>query len=236
MIVSLAEINAMAKRATLGCGHFWGITEEMAYAIPWLCARGFDATSELVNALENHQESEYEIIERAAELQLMNHERMPLPALTLAPSAADLLVVNRVPAKAVTMSLCSNPLLLLPFLAQVAVTSGEAVSLIYATQKGDFTVINFEGDDLWVYSASKKILTVAQGQQVSLNWGISKTDIPLLYSPEQFRAKYRETIAGGCHLDGNIWKKLQTFAHNAYVPSSAESRMTGAGAGLLDND
>jgi hypothetical protein len=34
----------------------------------------------------------------------------------------------------------------------------------------------------------------------------------------------------------DAWRSLQAFEHRTYVPASAQSRLAGAGAGLLDND
>jgi Protein of unknown function (DUF3726) len=236
MIVSLAEITATAKRATRGCGHFLGIAEEMAYAIPWLCARGFDATLELSKALNKYEVPEFEIIEHPDELQFVNHGAPSLPALTLAPSAVDLLVANRVLGKNIIMPALAHPLLLMPFVAQVAISFEQAVSLNYRTEGGGSVIINFEKEKVWVFSSTSQDLTASQGQQVCLGWGLLNADLPLLYSPEQLCGKQEAVISDGCHVDDEVWSKLETFAFNTYVPASTESRMIGAGAGLLDND
>ncbi len=71
---------------------------------------------------------------------------------------------------------------------------------------------------------------------VCLRWGALTPTLPLLYAPEQLYACYEQTIANGCFVEDEVWQKLQYFAHKTYVPSSCESRISGAGAGLLDND
>jgi len=46
-----------------------------------------------------------------------------------------------------------------------------------------------------------------------------------------------ETItAGPVDVDAEIWKALNAFAKKTYVPATEASRLSGAGAGLTDND
>ena len=41
---------------------------------------------------------------------------------------------------------------------------------------------------------------------------------------------------GGARVDEASWAKLQAFEALTYVPASAKSRASGAGAGEIDND
>ena len=41
---------------------------------------------------------------------------------------------------------------------------------------------------------------------------------------------------GGARIDEACWAKLQAFEALTYVPASAKSRASGAGAGEIDND
>ncbi len=61
MIVSLNEIAETAKKATRGCGHYFGIAEEMAFAARWLCERGLPGTEKLLHALEQFEAVQFEI-------------------------------------------------------------------------------------------------------------------------------------------------------------------------------
>ncbi len=125
MIVSLAEITVVAARATRGGGHFWGIAEEMACAVPWLCARRLNGVLVLATALESYQEPVYDLVEKTDELQFIARDKAGLAALRLAPSVADFLAVYSAPAKAVTLSSVVSPLLLWPFLSQLSSRPGQ---------------------------------------------------------------------------------------------------------------
>ena len=41
---------------------------------------------------------------------------------------------------------------------------------------------------------------------------------------------------GGYLAPDDAWRALQALEHRTYVPASAHSRLSGAGAGMLDND
>lgn len=51
MTYSLNEVDAMAKRAVRGAGYDWGVAEDMAQAVRWLCARDLDGIGALARAL-----------------------------------------------------------------------------------------------------------------------------------------------------------------------------------------
>jgi hypothetical protein len=46
----------------------------------------------------------------------------------------------------------------------------------------------------------------------------------------------RERNRHGYSVPDDAWRALQLFEYRTYVPASAQSRLSGAGAGLLDND
>lgn len=46
----------------------------------------------------------------------------------------------------------------------------------------------------------------------------------------------RQRNRDGYPVADDAWRALQLLEHRTYVPASAQSRLSGAGAGLLDND
>lgn len=235
MIVSLGEIAETAKKATSGCGHCFGIAEEMAYAMRWLCERGFRGAEKLMHALEQFKAVEFELTTRANELQITGKTGDPVPALALAPSIADLLIAHRDTRKIVIVRALAHPLLLVPFLARAA-NFGQAVSAHYKTIDANSVVINCNDEGTQVFAPDALTLIQARADHVMCRWDAMRTDIPVLRTRHQLRDHRKATIDSGYTISDAVWKKLQTFAHNTYVPSSKESRLTGAGAGLTDND
>lgn len=50
-------------------------------------------------------------------------------------------------------------------------------------------------------------------------------------------APHAEPVPAGIEVDPSLWDRLDRFARRTYVPASAVSRLTGAGAGtMVDND
>ena len=59
----------------------------------------------------------------------------------------------------------------------------------------------------------------------------------MVLEPMSGAPTYRRRIApSGYAVCEEIWRALQEFERKTYVPASAQSRIAGAGAGLLDND
>ena len=49
--LSRTETETLCFKAARGAGHSWGIAEEAATAVGWLCAQGLDGTSALLAAI-----------------------------------------------------------------------------------------------------------------------------------------------------------------------------------------
>jgi hypothetical protein len=50
--LSYSEATAIATKAARGAGHEWGVAEDAAMAVHWLCAAGFDGLGHLYRALD----------------------------------------------------------------------------------------------------------------------------------------------------------------------------------------
>ncbi|WP_299355991.1 DUF3726 domain-containing protein [uncultured Shimia sp.] len=58
MSFSLNEVEATAKRAARGAEYSWGMAEEAAKAVRWLCANDMDGVHELAKLLERDAEDQ----------------------------------------------------------------------------------------------------------------------------------------------------------------------------------
>jgi hypothetical protein len=235
MIVSLNEIAETAKKATRGCGHHFGIAEEMAFAIRWLCERGFHGTEKLLQALEQFETVDLEVSDTADELRIAGNDDNPIPALTLAPSIAELLVAHHSNPKPVVVRSLTHPLLLVPFLARAA-DSDEVICAHVTTIDANSVMINCARGGAHICANDASALLTACADRLTCHWGRGQTDIPVLFRSHQLCAQHESAIHRCCDISNAVWEKLLKFAHNTYVPSSEASRLTGAGAGLTDND
>lgn len=107
MNLSLNEVEAMAKRATRGAGHSWGMAEEASKATRWLCVQGLDGVAVLADVLKQTEATDTALTYGVA---LSDH-------------AADLSGSAKVFAK------IENPEMFLPFAAMVARQLGKPVRL-----------------------------------------------------------------------------------------------------------
>jgi len=235
MIVSLNEIAETAKKATRGCGHYFGVAEEMAFAVRWLCERGLPGTEKLLHALEQFEAVEFEMSDTAGELRIAGNDGKPVPAITLAPSIAELLVAHRRKPKPVTIRSLTHPLLLIPFMARAA-NSDKEICAHFTTTDANSVMINCADGGVQIYADDASALLTARADQITCRWGAGRPDIPVLYTPRQLHTQQQSSLHKGFSVSNVVLEKLLKFAHNTYVPSSEASRLTGAGAGLTDND
>ena len=234
MIVSLAELTDTAKKAVIGRGHPFGIAEDMAWATRWLCEIGLYGADKLVHALEPFAPI-VPSINRTVSTVRIDGDDVPLPALTLAPSISDLLLAYRDERKDLRVNRVTHPLLLVPFIARAA-QSGNQVSIQWrGTDTNPVTVI-CHNKHIQIFAHNSAALLQALGDSLTCQWRPIDTAVPELFSPQHWMALQRQHRDDGCVIDDKIWRKLQNFAHNSYVPINEEARLYGAGAGLTDND
>jgi hypothetical protein len=97
--VSLNEIDAMAKKATRGAGHAWGIAEEAGRAARWLESRGLPGLAALLGCLESGETARSALVAGAS----------------LADRAQEIAA-----GRSLTVTAVTSPLLVLPFAAAAA--------------------------------------------------------------------------------------------------------------------
>jgi len=235
LIVSLNEVAAVAQRATSGCGHAFGIAEEMGYAIRWLCERDLRGAEKLLHALSRFQDTGIALENRADGLHVCSTgDETPSP-LILAPSIGDLFIAHRQMRTTILVRELGHPLLLLPFISRAA-SAGDVASISWTTVDGNPLVVNFNGEGCQIFAADPLALIQARAGDITCRWETLDADAPSLYTARQLEELRRANIARGCKLNDSVWSKLQTLAHKTYVPISEASRLSGAGAGLTDND
>ncbi|MDQ2094440.1 DUF3726 domain-containing protein [Rhodalgimonas zhirmunskyi] len=114
-------------------------------------------------------------------------------------------------AQAAELGELNAPLLLLPFVAQAAGRLGGTLTLTAAQVTA---VTNGQHTELSAPMPARAAVTITRGGRI-------KTPLP---------TTTRATP------DASVWQKLTTYAARTYAPESEVSRLSGAGAGLTDND
>ena len=212
---SLNEIEALAKRAARGAGLSWGLAEEAAKGTRWLSYFGFPGV-ELLTALLQMNDR------RSA----VDFSPMVLSGTWCAPAGrmspliagaalSDCAVKLRNEVK-IKMENVNFPLLTVPFMGGAALRLEQPV----CARWGDVQITT-DGQNLCLVGDENTLLTDLV-DEVVFETPTKMTS----FRPPAFRAT----------VSAEAWKQLGEFAHRTYAPSTDESRLRGAGAGLNDND
>ena len=115
-----------------------------------------------------------------------------------------------------------GPVLLLPFLARLANASLNIE-------------LRFDGHCVWVtpggpFASPQGLAILAAPVNAAGLHAIATTAAPAA------GVMHWPLARDGCRLDADVWRKLQAYEARTYVPASAQSRISGAGAGDSDND
>jgi hypothetical protein len=210
MIVSLNEVETTILKAARGAGMAWGLAEEAAQAARWLAARRLPFETLFVSLLEAEP--------WRADLDFAGGVLKPRVASDcLCPIRAGAFLSDIGAALPIRFEKLFLPLLLAPFAAR----RDECVSVQW-----DETLLRVDrgrlAAPLGSFTPLAAVTTVAAEVRTGGQWS---EEVSLLV-PEE----------GGVAIDSAAWTKIQNFEARLYVPASLESRLSGAGASLDDND
>ncbi len=215
--LSQNEIVALTTKAARGAGMEWGLAEEAGFAAGWLSAKGVDGAQALLDHLSLAEGKSWSQI-----CPVVTHGNWrasggdPLCPVALGSTLCDFagLPDGLSDGDGLVAGPVSQPVLLLPFLADIAVRQGRAVQISW----GDSAVLIGEagqiaGDITGLRDMAQASLHLAFGQNEG-RWPVPDAQPPVC----------RDTMA-----------RLAALAMKTTVPATDASR-DGAGAGTSDND
>ena len=210
MIVSLNEVETTILKAARGAGMTWGLAEEAAQAARWLAARRLPFEALFPALLEAGP--------WRAEIEFVGGVLKPRVAgAYLCPIRAGAFLSDAGAAFPIKCEKLSLPLLLAPFVAR----RDERVNLRWRE-----TILRFDHGDLMAPFDATAGFAIAGTEMVAVCAGDARDQGAEFVVPKD----------GGVAIDAGAWAKLQSFEARVYVPASLESRLSGAGAALDDND
>ena len=214
MIYSLNEIDAMGKRAARGAGLDWGFAEEAGKAIRWLSANNLPGAEALCEVLTLNEGKTYEeLVPTSVDGTWVASSGTLCPIIT---GAALSDRAHRIASgQNIKLAKIIKPLLLLPYLANVAKQTGITVEITW--QGTQVTVctrgISIKGDDL---------------------------EIGLVDEVKCHRADFEENVTSGGvvgrAVNREAWDSLTAFMTRYLAPNTEESRIAGAGSSGNDGD
>jgi len=209
--LSLNEVEALAKKATRGAGYPWGIAEEAGKAVRWLCARDLDGCAALADVLAEMETSAF-----ADHAPLIDGDwtsrRNRLCPMLAGVTLSDL--AETLGEGELRLEDVCRPILLAPF-------AGLAAQCIKAPMvlKWNDTQVATDGANLW---ANGDVHARCASVTVQVESRIANI------TPQPTRSRAKPTP--------DALTVLNRLAHLTYAPATEESRLSGAGAGLSDND
>ncbi len=192
---SLGECRALCVKAARGSGHPWGMAEEAGFAAHWLLQRGFPGLAATASLLEWRASAGTSFTQEQCALvqgtRLMDTQALQLPSHDI-----------------------YQPLLLLPFLAQIV---DQIASLRFAN-----TDVLFAFNDAVFVPAERSNLVCDYAHCTLVMHGSGSVG-----SDQQYRSSAE---------DDESVQRLEKLAEHTYAPATESSRLKGAGSGLNDND
>jgi hypothetical protein len=214
---SLNEIEHTCRKAARGCGLPWGVADEVGKAVRWLHVFNLDGTRILAMLLErvDHHEP-VKLAPRELDGTWSAVDAMLSPLL-VGPTLCDCLgmMANR----EIETGSIAWPLLTAGFLGQAALESTQSVRMCWQG-----VVLDLHRDFLWIEGNNDDLYCASAQSLTCVGW------------PVQGDKESVTMTIGDAEVDPGAWQRLEQFAHQTYVEASEESRLSGAGAGMNDND
>jgi hypothetical protein len=211
--LSRTETETLCYKATRGAGYSWGIAEEAANAVGWLCANGIDGTAALAAAIVPPTLNAPDISNDL----WVSSDGKPLCPLTtgaaLSDFAASVFASNN---GHVQLGPVRRPVMLLPFISQCTATTGGSITL------------EWEGRKLTVGNAIR-----SDAETLSALISANAATIMLSHCHDVIQADRPNAVA---FANPHTLAELDGLALRTTVPASEQSRNSGAGAGTSDND
>ena len=215
MQYSLNEIEALCKRAARGSGLSWGLAEDAARASRWLASYGLPGPKLLASLLELNDRIRFSDV---APVSLSGAWSAPLGRMSpiIAGAAMSDCANHLLGGEDIVMHDVTQPLLIVPFASTAALSRNQSVQIFW-----DDVCLTTDGRTLSVQGNSDALTAEHTARLTSVCGGDMTNLIISVYRGE---------------IDDMSWKRLSRFAHRTYAPATAESRASGAGAGLDGND
>jgi len=217
--LSCNEVAALCMKAARGAGMSWGMAEEAGFAAAWLVSHGIDGPTHLRAHLESARERHWsDLCPSVTAGTWGNAAGHPLCPIILGATMCDYAALPEGPVAgcSILLGAVSHPILLTPFLADVAQANGVSIAVAWS----DGSVRIGQGD-AWPAAVAEALCVPERDLTLTATTAPAGQPCPSSAPSPRTGA---ETIAA-----------LNDLAMRTTVPASAVSR-AGAGSTLSDND
>ena len=217
--LSLGELDALVLKAYRGAGFSWGMAQEAGKAAVWLASNGLPAAeyfAALVKQIDGVEPAALAPMIKDGEW--IDADR-PLCPVVVGTVLSDYGLSYFCAKTELVISAVHKPAVLLPFIVHCATVAGVSFSVWIDGCEVTADLPGCSG----ILSLNQAPVSIQQAQNESRSAAKILTGI--------CGASQSRSVASREDL-----KVLNLFAHRTYVPATEQSRVSGAGAGLTDND
>ncbi len=239
--VSLSELRFVCTRAAVGAGAPFGLGEDFADAAIAIAKMGFDAaqiTLSALNRLASGDSSAVVDLKRQDGVLVFEAGQGGLLSSIFAgPTLCDHLIASDADCGARLINV-DSPLLAVAGLEAVSVDHRTCMAA-WETTSGDGVSLLFENRGISRICAPDATAVIAPGPvHVEIRMGSDNTDAEesVLSGQSDLKTAARRTLMEGLQMDAADWAGVYAWFERCLVPSSEESMISGAGAGLVDTD
>ncbi len=215
---SLNEIEQTCRKAAKGCGMPWGIADEVGKAVRWLHMFGLDGCGCTARHLRELDHGGCIAGVPGSDGSLRGWPGGPMTPMLAGPGFCDdLSGLDEAPIECGPIA-C--PLLAAGFLGQAALSPERPVQVCWQGVEMHLFCrrLRISGRHECLYAESSPTIRISH----SLLRGLEKTG--------------KCPVIGDTDIAPDIWDELEGYAYWTYVESTDANRLSGAGAGLADND
>ena len=235
MRVSLSEIQTFITKACVESGLPLGLAQDAAHAARHVIQRGsgqLEAFVKAIDAIDQNRSVAYDIDKAILGHFIPSHLDKHLSALHAAPSACDLILLNetqRTEQDYITLTNVDVPAVVI---AEVSVAS-EHIDTKFCLSwniNGAYDVhgICWQGSLVFIKGTVTELLST-QFSEITLK------PVELETKFEKVIPKFVDQVTSP-HIEEGTWERILTYADRSLVKATETSRLTGAGAGVIDKD
>jgi hypothetical protein len=230
--ISLNEILFIFTRAGFGINAPIGISEDFARSNMWLAENGFDPSLCSIVALDSLDEGKSSLVIERSDDGFSGPSSQYLSALQASVSALDSIKSEQ--NIKLTITNVDSPLLVV---ASLGANQVEGWQACWCDEAGANFQVNFMANGQWqIISDGASAIELSKGatMQVSL---LDDTKPALEGNIQRFdsKAEKAKILQTGVAVH-EYWDAIYAYFSRCLVKSTAQSRASGAGAGLVDTD
>jgi len=231
--LSLGEIGFIGTRAAVGVGVPFGLGEDLAGSLIRLACAGFDPTAVCVAALDSLERGDstgaLEVAAGEGFLDMRGTGGQAVSAIYAGPAVRDHLLahpgIGRILAEAVDQ----------PLLLAAALNPGD----VEVTVSWDGARVAFAGGTWREIAARDETALLSPGpSRITVEAGSGTAERPSgpVWTDKEFQAAREHALNRGVSVEVGAWERTFSYFERCLVPSNRQSRLSGAGAGLVDRD